>query len=44
MEQNYFNRKHFLNGPRALVIKRILAFSKYYNQDKKEFKDLEKSD
>jgi hypothetical protein len=44
MEQNYFDKKHFVNGPRPLVIKRILAYSKYYNQKKKEFKDLEKSD
>jgi hypothetical protein len=44
MEQNYFDKKHFSNGPRPIVIKRILTFSKYYNQNKKEFKDLKKSD
>ncbi|MEK9603039.1 MAG: hypothetical protein VW127_01275 [Flavobacteriaceae bacterium] len=44
MEQNYFKKKHLVAGPRPLVIKRILAFSKYYNQNKKEIEDAEKTD
>jgi len=31
MEQNYFEKKHSENGPRPIVIKRILAYSKYFN-------------
>jgi hypothetical protein len=31
MEQNYFEKKHSENGPRPIVIKRIFAYSKYFN-------------
>lgn len=31
MEQNYFGKKHSEHGPRPIVIKRILAYSKYFN-------------
>ena len=44
MEQNYSKKKKFKNGPSQLVIRRILAFSKYYRQDKKLEKDSEKTD
>ena len=44
MEQNYSKKKRFKNGPRKLVIRRILAFSKYYGHDKKLEKDSEKTD
>ena len=42
MEQNYPKKKIIANGPRQLVIQRILAFSKYYNLNKKESKDIER--
>jgi len=31
MEQNYFEKKHTKNGPRPIIVKRILAYSKYFN-------------
>lgn len=43
MEQNY-SKKNLKNGPRPLVIRRILTFSKYYEQNKKAVKDSEKTD
>ena len=43
MEQHYSKKNIFENGPRPLVIKRILIFSKYYNQDKEKLKDLVKN-
>ncbi len=43
MEQNY-SKKNFVNGPRRLVIRRILAFSKYYELNKKETQDSERTD
>ena len=43
MEQNYL-KKNLVNGPRRIVIQRILAFSKYYEQNKKETQDLERTD
>ena len=43
MEQNYL-KKNLVNGPRQIVIQRILAFSKYYEQNKKETQDLERTD
>jgi hypothetical protein len=42
MDQYYIDKKNLEYGPRPLVIKRVLAFSKYYIQGEKEFKDLEK--
>ena len=43
MEQNYPKKKNIVNGPRRLVIQRILAFSKYYNKlNKKESKGIER--
>ncbi len=42
MEQHY-SKKEIENGPRPLVIKRILTFSKYYNQNKEKIKDLVKN-
>tara|TARA_B100000579_G_C22786666_1_gene832280 strand:+ start:315 stop:449 length:135 start_codon:yes stop_codon:yes gene_type:complete len=44
MEQNYSKKKNIVKGPRPLVIKRILAFSKYFEQNKKEFKNIDKKD
>jgi hypothetical protein len=44
MEKNYSKKKKFANGPRLLVIRRILAFSKYYKQNKSELKGLNKKD
>ncbi len=32
MEQNYFDKKHYEKGPRPIVIRRILTYSKYYKQ------------
>jgi hypothetical protein len=43
MEQNY-SKKNLENGPRPLVIRRILAFSKYYELNKKETQDSERTD
>lgn len=43
MEQNYSKKKNLVNGPRPLVIKRILAFSKYYELSKKNVDDSEKT-
>ena len=34
MEQNYTKKKNLVNGPRPIVIARIIAFSKYYKLDK----------
>ncbi len=42
MEQNYPKKKIIDNGPRQLVIQRILAFSKYYKLNKKESKGIER--
>lgn len=44
MEQNYSKKKYIANKPRPLVIRRILNFSKYYERNKLELKDLEKTD
>ena len=43
MEQNYPKKKIIDNGPRQLVIQRILAFSKYYKLNKKESKALKEN-
>ena len=43
MKQNYSKKNNLENGPRPLVIKRILIFSKYYNQNKEKVKDLVKN-
>jgi len=43
MEQNY-SKKNLKKGPRPIVIRRILAFSKYYGLNKKETKDSERTD
>ena len=40
---NYSKKKNLVNGPRPLVIKRILAFSKYYELSKKNVDDSEKT-
>ena len=44
MEQNYSKKKNIVKGPRPLVIKRILTFSKYYEQNNRVYKDSEKTD
>ena len=43
MKQNYSKKNKLENGPRPLVIKRILTFSKYYKQNKEKVKDLVKN-
>ena len=42
MEQNYSKKNKLINGPRKLVISRILAFSKYYEKNKRILKDSKK--
>tara|TARA_B100001175_G_scaffold315048_1_gene325726 strand:- start:2304 stop:2438 length:135 start_codon:yes stop_codon:yes gene_type:complete len=44
MEQNYSKKKKLIKRPRPIVIKRILAFSKYFEQNKKEYKYSDKKD
>ena len=44
MEQNYFEKKKPVEGPRPIVFSRILAFSRYYSPKKKEDIDTEKTD
>ncbi len=39
MEQHYSKKKNLLNGPRPIVIRRIMAFSKYYERNKKLVED-----
>ena len=43
MEQNYSDKKNHFEGPRPIVFKRILAFSKYYSLKQKEGIDTEKT-
>ena len=42
MEQKYSKKNKLINGPRKLVISRILAFSKYYDQNRGILKDSKK--
>ena len=42
MEQNYSKKDKLINGPRKPVISRILAFSKYYDQNRRILKDSKK--
>ena len=39
MEQDYSKKKNLVNGPRPIVIRRIMAFSKYYERNKKLVED-----
>jgi hypothetical protein len=39
MEQKYSKKKNLVNGPRPIVIRRIIAFSKYYERNKKLVED-----
>jgi hypothetical protein len=39
MEQYYSKKKNIVNGPRPIVIRRIMAFSKYYERNKKLVED-----
>ena len=44
MEQNYSGKKNDSEGPRPIVFRRILAFSKYYSLKQKEGIDTFKKD
>ncbi len=44
MKQNYSVNKNQIEGPRPIVFRRILAFSKYYNKKQKQCINTEKTD
>lgn len=44
MKQNYLEKKNSDNGPRSIVIRRILAYSKYFKKNKKVHFDPKEKD
>jgi hypothetical protein len=42
MKQDYITNKNLEIGPRPIVIQRILAFSKSYKSEKRDFRTIEK--